>query len=129
MEGESESQSNARQLRIVHRPKNVRALEPPNRTVVGVARFVLRLQPGARTPMTSRLNTPNRSAIIGGQSLQPEADSHPSPRSPTVRQLREVPMRCHRRIVVVGLFAMLLPAIAAAQWLNYPTPGTPRLAD
>jgi len=38
-------------------------------------------------------------------------------------------MRCHRRIVVVGLFAMLLPAIAAAQWLNYPTPGTPRLAD
>jgi len=33
------------------------------------------------------------------------------------------------RAAVVAAFALLLPAAGAAQWLNYPTPGTPRLPD
>jgi hypothetical protein len=33
------------------------------------------------------------------------------------------------RVVAAAVFTMLLSTAAAAQWLNYPTPGTPRLAD
>ena len=41
-------------------------------------------------------------------------------------------MRSHRLpdAVLVAVFAaVLLPAVGRAQWLNYPTPGIPRLAD
>jgi hypothetical protein len=31
--------------------------------------------------------------------------------------------------VTLAVFTFLLPAIASAQWFNYPTPGTPRLPD
>ena len=31
--------------------------------------------------------------------------------------------------IAVAVLALLLPATAAAQWLNYPEPGVPRLPD
>ena len=34
-----------------------------------------------------------------------------------------------RRAVATAALALLLPAAAAAQWINYPTPGIPRLPD
>lgn len=37
--------------------------------------------------------------------------------------------RALSRAGVVAVFALLLPAAGAAQWLNHPTPGTPRLPD
>ena len=40
-------------------------------------------------------------------------------------------MKSHRPslVIAVGLLATLVPVVATAQWLNYPTPGTPRLPD
>ena len=38
-------------------------------------------------------------------------------------------MRSNRLAGAVAAFVLLLPAAAAAQWLNYPTPGIPRLPD
>jgi hypothetical protein len=40
-------------------------------------------------------------------------------------------MRSHvlPEAVLVAVFAAVLPAIGYAQWLNYPTPGIPRLPD
>jgi hypothetical protein len=37
--------------------------------------------------------------------------------------------RALSRAGVVAAFVLLVPAAGAAQWLNYPTPGTPRLPD
>ncbi|HEY1309067.1 MAG TPA: hypothetical protein VGF24_36245 [Vicinamibacterales bacterium] len=37
-------------------------------------------------------------------------------------------MRSHR-LVVVAAIALLMPTALSAQWLNYPTPGVPRLPD
>src|SRR4026209_925518 len=36
---------------------------------------------------------------------------------------------CVARSFAVAVLALLLSATAAAQWMNYPTPGTPRLPD
>ena len=36
---------------------------------------------------------------------------------------------CLLSAVVLTVLTVLLPAVATAQWLNYPTPGTPRLPD
>src|SRR5262245_50217993 len=42
--------------------------------------------------------------------------------------LRGARMRSHR-LVVVAVIALLMPVAVSAQWLNYPTPGVPRLPD
>src|SRR5712691_8848645 len=38
-------------------------------------------------------------------------------------------MRSPRTAVATIAALLLLPGLAGAQWLNYPTPGTPRLPD